>query len=142
VRVILFPVTMVFGPFVNDALANVGKTSSRDFLRMHENCASAYQEIEADVVSMRLLAYAGFDARDAVRYWEKRVGESSKTECAVNRAEPVARDSASALTRNITGEGHPAADTRILRLREELQRWEEQRQERLEEIRARATSNS
>lgn len=38
------------------------------------------QEIEADVVSARLLAHAGFDPREAVRFWEQRSGGVSKEE--------------------------------------------------------------
>jgi Zn-dependent protease with chaperone function len=139
VRVLLFPVTMIFGPFVNDALANVGKASTRDFTRMHETCTSTYQEIEADVVSMRLLAYAGFDARAAVRFWERRIRAHAGAECRAEPAPPPG--SASALTKKITGDSHPVAETRILRLREELERWEEQRRERLDQLRARAASD-
>jgi Zn-dependent protease with chaperone function len=137
VRVLVFPITMVFGPFVNDALANLGKASTLDLARIGEHCTSVNQEIEADVVSMRLLAYAGFDARDAVRFWEHRVETNPNTECKASRSvEPLPTPSpgtAAALTRKITGEDHPIAETRILRLREELQRWDELRSLEAEE---------
>jgi Zn-dependent protease with chaperone function len=56
VRVLLFPITMIFGPFVNDALAQLGKVGSGELTRMGEWCTSQKQEIEADVVSARYVA--------------------------------------------------------------------------------------
>ena len=53
VRVLLFPITMVFGPFVNDALAQLGRVGSGELTRVGEYCTSQKQEIEADVVSAR-----------------------------------------------------------------------------------------
>ena len=46
---LISPVTMLLGPFVNDALANMGK-----------------------IVSTRLLAYTGFDLRSAITFGESR----------------------------------------------------------------------
>ena len=53
IRVLLFPFTMIFGPFVNDAVAQLGKVGSGELLKMSEACSSTKQEIEADVVSAR-----------------------------------------------------------------------------------------
>lgn len=53
VRALLFPITMLFGPFVNDAVANIGKFGSGEAYKMHLLCSSRKQEIEADVVSTR-----------------------------------------------------------------------------------------
>jgi len=53
VRVLIFPITMIFGPFVNDALAQLGKVGSGELIKMGEWCTSQKQEIEADVVSAR-----------------------------------------------------------------------------------------
>lgn len=53
VRALIFPVTMLFGPFVNDAVAQLGKMSSVDLARIGEYCTSFHQEIEADLVSTR-----------------------------------------------------------------------------------------
>lgn len=52
-RVLIFPVTMLFGPFVNDAVAQLGKLGSGELLEVGEYCTSMKQEIEADVVSAR-----------------------------------------------------------------------------------------
>jgi hypothetical protein len=55
-RILLFPFTMMFGPFVNDALANVGRTGSLDYAAIRERCASISQEFEADAVSLRFVS--------------------------------------------------------------------------------------
>ena len=54
-RVMLFPVTMLFGPFVNDALAQLGRVGSGELVKVGDYCTSVKQEIEADVVSARLV---------------------------------------------------------------------------------------
>lgn len=60
VRVVIFPITMIFGPFVNDALAQLGKVGSGELTKMGEWCTSQKQEIEADVVSARYVALDHF----------------------------------------------------------------------------------
>ncbi|KAF7969904.1 hypothetical protein HWV62_25571 [Athelia sp. TMB] len=120
VRAFLFPITMVFGPFVNDAVAQLGTLGSSEVARLGEYCTSAHQETEADVVSARLLAHAGFDARAAVRFWEARAAVPF-AECAnVQQAE-------SAGARRLLGSTHPLHDTRIEALKDELVRWELER---------------
>lgn len=52
-RTILFPFTMMFGPFVNDAVAQLTKIGTTEFTKIGEYCTSAKQEIEADVASVR-----------------------------------------------------------------------------------------
>lgn len=53
VRTLLFPVTMIFGPFVNDAVAQLGRMGSGELIKVGEYCTGVGQEIEADVVSVR-----------------------------------------------------------------------------------------
>jgi hypothetical protein len=53
IRALVFPVTMLLGPFVNDAVADFGKRSSGELSKLGEYCTSTKQEIEADVVSAR-----------------------------------------------------------------------------------------
>jgi hypothetical protein len=53
IRALVFPVTMLLGPFVNDAVADLGKRGSGELSRLGEYCTSTKQEIEADVVSAR-----------------------------------------------------------------------------------------
>uniref|UniRef100_A0A0W0EZN5 Peptidase M48 domain-containing protein n=1 Tax=Moniliophthora roreri TaxID=221103 RepID=A0A0W0EZN5_MONRR len=114
-RVLIFPVTMLFGPFINDG----------------NHCpVGMKQEIEADVVSARLLAHAGFDARDAISFWEQRA--SAMTECAHAEAmEPGYPEEklskGEGLARRIMGSGHPVNEVRVEKLKSELVRWETER---------------
>ena len=72
----------------------------------------------------RLLAYAGFDARDAVRFWENRVSSQS-LEYPPSAAQPALTDNVA--VRNIMGHGHPVGSVRVDRLKDELLRWETER---------------
>ncbi|KZT73703.1 hypothetical protein DAEQUDRAFT_721773 [Daedalea quercina L-15889] len=130
VRSFLFPVTMLFGPFINDALASVGKASSGEISHITEYYTSQSQEVEADIVSARLLAHAGFDPRHAIYFWEGR-GETPKTaECTPGRAEERQREEDSALLalpRRWISSSHPMNVVRVQKLRQELDRWEEAR---------------
>lgn len=60
VRVLIFPITMLFGPFVNDAVAQLGKVGSGELVKVGEYCTSMKQEIEADVVSARYVSCMTF----------------------------------------------------------------------------------
>jgi Peptidase family M48 len=53
IRALLFPITMLFGPFVNDAVAQLGRVGSGEISKIGEYCTSGKQEIEADLVSAR-----------------------------------------------------------------------------------------
>jgi hypothetical protein len=57
IRALLFPITMLFGPFVNDAVAQLGKVGSGEISKMGEYCTSGKQEIEADLVSARFVHF-------------------------------------------------------------------------------------
>ncbi|KAF8442289.1 peptidase family M48-domain-containing protein [Boletus edulis BED1] len=120
-RTLLFPVTMLFGPFINDAIAQMGKVGSGHLTELGEYCTSVKQEIEADVVSARLLAHAGFDARKAVEFWESRQDTPQSANCSCAKpSEPDTRHAA----RPIMGASHPVNEVRIERLKSELVRWE------------------
>jgi Zn-dependent protease with chaperone function len=143
VRALLFPVTMIFGPFVNDALAQIGNVGSGELARLGENCSSVQQEVEADVVSarcvscsfsltvpvdlaaFRLLAHAGFDARHAVSFWEKRQVSTMTPE---KLEAKVSIGNNSSIVRQIMGSGHPVDEVRVESLKSELARWETERQ--------------
>jgi hypothetical protein len=56
IRAFVFPITMLFGPFVNDAFADLGKAGSGELSKLGEYCTSMKQEIEADVVSARCVS--------------------------------------------------------------------------------------
>ena len=57
IRALVFPVTMLLGPFVNDAFADLGKAGSGELTKIGEYCTSTKQEIEADVVSARSVSF-------------------------------------------------------------------------------------
>lgn len=122
-RTLLFPVTMLFGPFVNDAVAQLGKVGSGELTKIGEYCTSVHQEIEADVVSARILAHAGFDARQAVAFWEHKQNAPQAAECSLT-GRPETSNSSWALTRQIMGSSHPVNEVRIEKLKSELVRWE------------------
>ncbi|KAJ6531815.1 hypothetical protein B0H19DRAFT_1188706 [Mycena capillaripes] len=126
IRVIIFPVTMLFGPFVNDAVAQLGKVGSGELEKVGEYCTSVKQEIEADVVSARLLAHAGYDARKAVTFWENR--SNSPGECSSAERKEIP---SSYFVHNITGSKHPVSEVRVNSLKEELLRWETERRAEL-----------
>ncbi|KAG1770937.1 peptidase family M48-domain-containing protein [Suillus occidentalis] len=122
-RTLLFPVTMLFGPFVNDAVAQLGKVGSGELSKIGEYCTSVNQEIEADVVSARILAHAGFDARQAVAFWEHKQNAPQSAECSLT-GRPETNNSSWALARQIMGSSHPVNEVRIEKLKSELVRWE------------------
>ncbi|KAJ7707701.1 peptidase family M48-domain-containing protein [Mycena rosella] len=125
IRVVIFPVTMIFGPFVNDAVAQLGKLGSGEMEKVGEYCTSVKQEIEADVVSVRLLAHAGYDARKAVTFWEHRT--NSLAECSSDHKEHPS----SSFVHKITGSQHPVNEVRVNSLKGELLRWETERRAEL-----------
>lgn len=52
-RTLAFPFTMVFGPFVNDALWEVSKLGTGEVMRNSQACTVKHLEVEADVVGAR-----------------------------------------------------------------------------------------
>ncbi|KAI0049805.1 hypothetical protein FA95DRAFT_1677283 [Auriscalpium vulgare] len=134
-RTLLFPVTMFFGPFVNDAVANLGKAGSTELSKLGELCSTVKQEIEADVVSARLLAYAGFDPRLAMAFWEHRAMVPSTAECTPGSAIKQEKDK-STVAMKIMGSGHPINEVRIEKLRDELARWRRERDRVVDELQA------
>lgn len=128
------------------------KAGASEFSQLQEFCTSQKQEVEADVVSIRyacflrslsgyysklvahasyrLLAHAGFDPREAVRFWESRSRCAQTAECSPARAEAAAAYEASTaamVARKIMGETHPVHELRIEKLKSELERWEQMR---------------
>ena len=73
----------------------------------------------------RLLAHAGFDARDAVKFWEQRSGPIA--ECR-RSGQPEAPNQPSKIARQIMGASHPVSELRVNSLKDELTRWEIERQ--------------
>lgn len=79
----------------------------------------------------RLLAHAGFDPRNAVRFWEGRHETERTAECSPGRAGDVVRDrewERTSLPMRWMGASHPMNVVRVERLKDELRRWELQRE--------------
>lgn len=149
-RAILFPFTMFFGPFVNDAVAALGQVGSGEALRISESCTSLKQEYEADAVSARILAHAGLDARATIAFWERR-REASASECSPRRAAQNAGEippdddtnggatsaamrAATKLAMRIGGDRHPGNAARVENLKKELMRWQMKREKVLKKM--------
>lgn len=126
-RTLLFPLTMLFGPFVNDAVANMTRVSRTTILDGHEACLNRKLEIEADIVSARILAYAGFDPRMAVEFWEGRLPLEHDSH---HPQHPHTPSKGGNFWRggHHTRDTHPVREERIARLKAELVRWETERQ--------------
>lgn len=139
VRTLMFPVTMFFGPFVNDAVANMGKIGSGEVTKLSVLCTTRLQELEADVVSTRLLAYAGFDPHSTVKFWESRTPTvyGDVSECATWKEDSGgARDTEGNMLPyksafSLFGSTHPLNDTRVGALTKELLRWSTEKEEAL-----------
>lgn len=144
VRTLMFPVTMFFGPFVNDAVANMGKIGSGEVTKLSVLCTTRVQELEADVVSTRILAYAGFDPHSTVKFWESRTPAvyGDLSECATwkedsNDVHAVGGDKLSHNSvLSLFGSTHPMNDTRVGALTKELLRWSAEKEEALAQLQA------
>ena len=62
----VFPITMLFGPFANDAFADMGKARSGEFLSVLNS------QFTDDIIMhlRRLLTHAGFNPVGLVQFWE------------------------------------------------------------------------
>ncbi|KAF8588281.1 hypothetical protein K439DRAFT_1652024 [Ramaria rubella] len=147
-RVVLFPITMVGGPFLNDALKQVGEVGQREFTMAADSCSSQLREIEADVVSIRLLALAGWDARAAVDFWQSKLNASADSDDQQESLQaqlpgtlPNAFDRASK-NGGSKKSSHPLEEMRIKRLKKELERWETARSGALTETNPHVGSES
>ncbi|CUA70912.1 hypothetical protein RSOLAG22IIIB_04402 [Rhizoctonia solani] len=142
VRVLLFPITMVMGPFVNDAVANFTKVGLDDIARSGSTCQSRELEFEADMVSARILAGAGFDPRCAIEFWEGRQ-TSSPPSSSSSSTTPIDTDPSQRVVTPLpsvpgtfwtsrsspTGadDSHPLDLARVHKLKKELKRWEREK---------------
>jgi predicted Zn-dependent protease len=83
-------------------------------------------EFEADAVSLRLLASAGIDPREAVRFWEGRLQNQAPLK---RPTEPRAGDLFGRLKMHSAAEprdyfpSHPVDATRLQRIKKELGGW-------------------
>ncbi|GAA5863230.1 hypothetical protein JCM3774_000822 [Rhodotorula dairenensis] len=136
VRTVLYPITAIFGPFLNDALGGLLNESARGGLgvvgQAVNSCESRKLESEADLVALRLLAAAGIDPHFALSFWEERVATNESTPSSASDADGPSHlgqphplrlhskhDTLDGLMRS-----HPVGADRVRRIREELAGWE------------------
>ncbi|KAF8340565.1 uncharacterized protein EI90DRAFT_2083358 [Cantharellus anzutake] len=130
-RVILFPITFLFGPFVGDALTDFGKVGMGEVRKQSEACSSHMLELEADEVSIRLMRYAGFDPRKAVDFWERKLDDFRALDAdssvgTSNVSSQYSTESFWSPHHSALGSGptsHPVGSERVRKLKAELQRW-------------------
>ena len=121
-RTLLFPVTMMLGPFLNDALLEMSKISVGEITSSSDSCRNRKLEVEADLVSARLLAYAGFDPRAAIQFWELRA--KAETCATKNKDNKVLEDKPHWFSSIARKGDHPIGEIRVDKLKEELLKWE------------------
>lgn len=135
-RVFIYPVTALLGPFVQDAISatvKVGIDETGGLLpALTSSCESRQMESEADLVALRLLANAGIDPHAAIRFWEERLQRddvSSGVDGHAHNNDSGVQHSNKDLIRGHSGETHsfikthPADEERIAAIRNELARW-------------------
>ena len=131
VRVLLYPVTALLGPFVQDAIAatvKVGMEESAGLLpALTNSCESRILESEADIVALRLLANAGIDPRASLAFWEDRL-QAQKSGDEPHSGEgrrSVEGSHAHAHTKEANSfmKTHPPDEERVAAIRKELARW-------------------
>lgn len=59
VRTVLFPITALLGPIVNDAIGALSRTGLPELSQLGSNCSNQRLEIEADLVGLRWVASFG-----------------------------------------------------------------------------------
>lgn len=122
----------------------MGKIGSGEVTKLSVLCTTRLQELEADVVSTRLLAYAGFDPHSTITFWESRTPTvyGSVSECATWKedAKDAREAEGDALSRksafSLFGSTHPLNDTRVGALADELLRWSTEKEEALTRLQA------
>lgn len=73
----LFPLIVMLGPFINDALNETVNRNAHDGFgllgKLTSACESRTMEYEADIVALRLLASSGIDPRQALDFWTRQL---------------------------------------------------------------------
>jgi predicted Zn-dependent protease len=122
----LYPITALLGPFANEAIAASLNTGFDDHHGVSSSCDSRLHETEADAVSLRILAHAGFDPRHAIRYWEDRIATAGKADAFLGEPADL---SGTGLQRHSAGQrsgflrSHPVDVDRLTAIRADLASW-------------------
>ncbi|KAL1411464.1 hypothetical protein Q8F55_002420 [Vanrija albida] len=114
-RACIWPFTIFLGPTVNDALANVGRTSAEEMSQRLGHVGFEYKhEYEADLSGLRLLAHAGYNPRSAVDEYASSVTHLEEIEKATLPWWSLFK---------LWASSHPSPDERVKAMRDELDRW-------------------
>lgn len=89
-----------------------------------------------------MLAHAGFDARDAVQFWEDQNTNAKIAEGSQTMSHEMAAKENQPLHRAIMGINHPVNEVRIEKLKGELVRWEMEKRSALDRMRKKALRSS
>lgn len=117
-RTLIYPWTMMWGPFLNDHLWTKTQEKQQAIRNLHAANFNRVFELEADVVSARILAYAGFDPRLAIDFWSNRP-------CTEDSEAEVPEDQLNFAERwwKRATKTHPLREHRVQRLTEEIESW-------------------
>lgn len=128
----LYPITRIFGPVLSDWLCKQISAKSESWLSLEADWESRIAETEADLLDMRILVAARFDPRVSLRVWgdEGVFHRIERKQAAGTKRPPEDEvlevgDEKSWLDRNVLVRNHPLSDRRYLRIKEELNRWQE-----------------
>lgn len=119
-RTLIFPITMLGGPFLNDAISKTFDVGVNESKALTDVAFSRVQEREADIVSLRILAYAGYDPEAAISYWQN----FPKPTCCKESQEEVSEASKTSRPWSFfRGGAHDTDEVRLHALLDELKRW-------------------
>ncbi|OCF60992.1 hypothetical protein L486_00636 [Kwoniella mangroviensis CBS 10435] len=125
VRAFIWPFTWFLGPTVNDALANVGRTSTEELADKYGEIGFQYiHEYEADLAGLRILALAGYDPHQALSYFSTSVAD-------LHEIQPIDKSKkdnswTGSMFKLWTRATHPTPEKRLEAIRDELTRWEKE----------------
>ncbi|RXK39294.1 hypothetical protein M231_03373 [Tremella mesenterica] len=125
VRAFIWPLTLMLGPTINDALANVGKTSANEMIDRYGQVGFQFaHELEADRAALRILALSGFDPMAAKAKFATSLAD-------LHEIRPMDGDTSDSWTGRVfklwSWATHPSAERRTAAIDAELDRWLEER---------------
>ncbi|TYJ58681.1 hypothetical protein B9479_000517 [Cryptococcus floricola] len=124
IRAFIWPFTFFLGPTVNDALANVGRTSTEELSQKYGEIGFQWKhEYEADLAGLRLLARAGFNPHSALSHFSSSVASLHEIQ-PIDKADDGLTGAVFKLWSRAT---HPSAGDRSEAIRKEIERWEQER---------------
>ncbi|EJD54716.1 hypothetical protein AURDEDRAFT_79715 [Auricularia subglabra TFB-10046 SS5] len=118
-RTLIYPWTMMWGPFLNDHLSTKTQEKQQLIRNLHAANFNRVFELEADIVSARILAYAGFDPRLAIDFWANRP-------CMADNEDEEIADGLRHLPERWWKHAmktHPLREQRVQKLTREIENW-------------------